>query len=424
MKRANEPFSIPPHASAFITVESSGRASKPDASSATSAGTNTAVQPSVTSTSNRTGTVILPTAPSSVALRTPASDQGNRNVFEDTTLVREVRSKVSKGHFVWKDVELSLNAQPRKDFLIVSLYEIEAQRGADGRWSGITDMIMDAIGMDAMLAQKWPGNKSLIRILAGLKNHTWLDLALAAQSGLQSLQIHDALGRTPLHIAVGHGTKKVVRAILAFDDDAGSLRLRKTEKKNHIPLHIACAHGHGSIVALLLKIKGKEQCLTADKYNLLPIHAAVTSGTGDGVLQHLLAQCAAEQVCALTSSGTNAMMLAAITQSPKAVKRLLDVTGTLNGQLGVRDENGCNAIDHARETGNAVVIALLEAAMRGLPAGPSSTAGTASASTTTATHLQPAVGTEPPVPLTPNPPMPAPAVQLDFSDTEEDDSAL
>jgi hypothetical protein len=424
MKRANESLSIPSHGSAFINVESSGRTSQPDARSTTSDGTNAAVQPSMTSTSNRTGTAILPATPSTIALRTPASAQGNRDVFADTTFVREVQSKVSKGRFVWKDAELSLTAQARKDFLIVSLYEIEAQRGADGRWSGVTDMIMDAIGMDAMLAQKWPGNKSLIRILAGLKNHTWLDLALAASSGPHFLKIYDALGRTPLHIAVSYGTKKVVRAILAFDDDAGSLRLRQTAKKNHIPLHLACANGHDSIVALLLKIKGKDQRLTPAMFNCLPIHAAVTSGTGAGVLPHLLAECAAEQVYALTSSGTNALMFAARTQSPKAIKMLLDVRGTLTGQLEARDDNGYNAIDHARDTGNADVIALLEAAMRGLPAGPSSTASTTSAITTSATHLQLAVGTEPPVPLTPIPPMPAPAVQPNFSDTEEDSSSL
>ena len=319
---------------------------------------------------------------------------------------------------------LSLTAQERKAFLIVSLYEIEAQRGADGRWNGITDMIMDAVGMDAMLAQKWPGNKSLVRILAGLKNHVWLDLALAAQSAQLSLPMHDALGRTPLHIAVSHGTKKVVQAILAFDDDAGSLRLKKTAKKNSTPLHLACAHGHASIVALLLKIKGEKQRLTAASFNSLPIHAAVAVGTGATVLQHLLAECATEQVYALTSTGTNALMIAARSQLPKAVKMLLDVPGTLAGQSGARDENGRNAIDHARATGNADVIALLEAAMQGLPAGPSSTAGATSASTMTATRQLPSVGTEPPVPLTPNPPRPAPAEQPNFSDTEDDDSFL
>lgn len=424
MKRANETFSPLSHASAFINVKSSGRTSQPDARSTTSAGTNTAVQPRVTSTSNRTGTAILPAAPSAIANRTPASERGNRDVFENTTLVREVQSQVSKGHFVWIDTMLSSNAEARKDFLIVSLYEIEAQRGADGRWSGITDMIMDAVGMDAMLAQKWPGKKSLVRILAGLKNHAWLDLALAAQSAQLSLQMHDALGRTPLHIAVSHGTKKVVQAILAFDDDAGSLRLRRTAKKNHIPLHLACAHGHDPIVALLLKIKGAEQRLTAASFNSLPIHAAVAVGTGVSVLQHLLAECATEQVYALTSSGTNALIFAARSQLPKAVKMLLDVPGTLAGQLGARDENGRNAIDHARDTGNANVIALLEAAMQGLRTGPSSAASTTSASTTTATRQLPSVGTEPPVPLTPNPPGPAPAEQPNFSDTEDDDSFL
>lgn len=420
MKRAIEPFSIPSHASAFINVESGRRTGQPDARSTASAGTIIGVQPSVTSTSNRTGTAILLVTPSAIALRTPASVQGNRDVFADTTLVGEVRSKVSKGLFVWKDAELSLTGQARKDFLIVSLHEIEAQRGADGRWSGITDMIMDVIGMDAMLAQKWPGNKSLVRILAGLKNHAWLELALAARSGPQSLQIHDAVGRTPLHIAVCHGTKKVVQVILALDDNAGSLRLQKTAKKNHIPLHIACGHGHESVVALLLKIKGKEQRLTPAMFNCLPIHSAVTDSTGAGVLPHLLAEYAAEQVHAQTSSGTNALMFAVRTQSPRAVKMLLDGPGTLGGQLEARDENGFSAIDHARDAGNAEIIALLEAAMKGLRAVPSSAASTTTTSTTAVTRLQPSVGVEPPVPLTPNPPVSA--VQ-DFSDTEEDDSS-
>lgn len=231
MKRANDTPSLPSRVSAFSKVESSGRTGQLGAISTTSTVTKPAARPSVTSTSDRTGTAILPAAPSAITHPTPASGQGKRNVFEDTTLVRDVQSKVAKGHFVWMDSLLLLNGQARKDFLIVSLNEIEAQRGADGRWSGITDKIMDAIGMDALLAQKWPGNKSLVRILAGLKNHAWLELALAARSGPQSLQIHDGLGRTPLHIAVSHGKKKVVQAILAFDDDAGSLRLRRAAKK-------------------------------------------------------------------------------------------------------------------------------------------------------------------------------------------------
>ena len=423
MKRANETLSIPSHASAFINVESSGRTGQPDAKSTTSAGTNIGVQPSVTSTSNRTGAAILPAAPSAIAVRTPASEQGNRNVFENTTLVLDVRSKVSKNNSSWMATFQSLKAQARKDFLMISLYEIEAQRGADGRWSGITDMIMDAVGMDAMLAQRWPENKSLVRILSGLRNHAWLELALAARSGPQSLQIPDALGKTPLPVAVGNGTRKVVQTILAFDDDAGSLRLRRAAKTNAIPLQIACAHGHASIVTLLLKIKGKEQRLSRDMFNRLPIHAAVVGSTGAGVLPLLLAECAAEQVHAQTSIGTNALMFAVKHQSSKAVRMLLDVPGTLAGQLEARDKNGRNAIDHARDTANADIIALLRAAMQGLHAVPSSTASTTSASTAAVTRPQPSVGIEPPVPLTPYPPTPALAIQ-DFSDTDEDDGSL
>ena len=130
-----------------------------------------------------------------------------------------------------------------------------------------------------------------------------------------------------------------------------------------------------------------------------------------------------EQVSAQTGPGWNALMFAIYAQSPKAVKMLLDVPGALAVQLGARDSEGLGAIDHARLRGNAEVIALIEAAMQTAPNGASSTASTGSTSAGNgATRLQPAVGTEPPVPMTPYPSTPAPAEQSGFSDTEDDAS--
>ncbi len=94
-------------------------------------------------------------------------------------------------------------------------------------------------------------------------------------------------------------------------------------------------------------------------------------------------------------------------------------------QLNARDSKGLGAIDHARLRGNAEVIALIEAAMQTAPTGASSTATTSSTGTGTgATRLQPAMGIEAPVPLTPYPSTPPPADQSGFSDTEDDASFL
>ena len=352
-----------------------------------------------------------------------AGDQGGVDVFDNRTLDLLVKTEISNGLPAWKETLHSLKGQERTNFLIVSFPQIAGTYGSAGHWNCAIRMIMEMVDMATMLAQKWPNNLSFLHLLAGIKDHEWIDLALARDGVPQSLHSSDMAGLTPLHWAAITGKKKVVQAMLSHDDEAGSLRLKKN-KANSIPLHMACQAGHGSTVALLLSSKGKEQRLSADSLGRFPIHSALIAG-GVGALPYLLAECAMEQVSAQAENGWNALMLAICVPSPKAVKMLLDIPGTLAVQLGARDSEGLGAIDHARLQGNAEVIALIEAAMQTAPNGASSTTSTGSTSTGNgATRLQPAVGTEPPVPMTPYPSTPAPAEQSGFSDTEDDASVL
>lgn len=362
-----------------------------------------------------------PVAQPALAPAKPAGDQGDEDIFNNEALGLQVKTKISGSSSAWTNSFFLLKGQERTDFLIVSFFHIVKTQGSNGHWNGAIRRIMETVGMDAMLAQKWPENKSFLHFLAAVKDHEWIDLALARNGVPQSLHSSDVHGNSPLHAAALMGKKKIVQAMLSHDDEAGSLRLKKT-KTNNIPLHLACQCGHSSTIALLLSSKGKEQLLSANSAGAFPIHCALFN-SGLGALPYLLAECAMEQVSTQIRDGRNALIIASRAASPKAVKMLLDIPGALDVQLGARDSEGRSAIDHARFTDNAEVIALIEAAMQTALTGAASTASTSSTSTGNgATRLQPAMGTEPPVPMTPYPSTPAPAGQSDFSDTEDDTS--
>jgi ankyrin repeat protein len=362
-----------------------------------------------------------PVAQLALAPAKPAGNQGNPDIFNDKTLDLQVKTKISGCRAGWVATVRSLKGQERTDFLIVSFFHIVKTHGSNGNWNGAIRMIIETVEMDAMLAPKWPENMSFLHLLARIKDHEWIELALARNGVPQSLQSTDERGWSPLHAAALSGKKKIVQAILSHDDEAGSLRLKKN-KENSIPLHMACQESHGSTITLLLSSKGKEQRLSANSRGCFPIHSALFN-SGVGSLPYLFAECAMEQASAQLTDGRNALMLAIQAASPKAVKMLLDIPGALAVQLGARDIDGLVAIDHARLMGNAEMIALIEAAMQTAPTGVSSTASTSSTSMGNgATRLQPAMGTEPPVPMTPYPSTPAPAEQSGFSDTEDDTS--
>jgi ankyrin repeat protein len=356
------------------------------------------------------------TAPAFVQTATvkgsPAGNQDSQDIFQNKILFNQVRSKVNEGRANWQRAKESLKGQERTNFLIVSLLRIAADKGSARHWNVVADTIIAELGTTILCAQKWPDNLTWTHVVACLKNTMWLDLALATEAGKKSLILKTCAGQTPLHVASSVGTKKAMHSILGCDDDTGSLRMKQNKFKR-IALHDTCANDHVSATLLLLGLKGREQRMSATTQGFLPIHQAFHHGASINVLPHLLAECATEQTLAQTSCGMNALMLAVKAASVDAVDMLLAVKGCLAAQLKARDNKGLAAIDHARRSGNAGVIARIDAAMQTLL--PSSS------STTTSTAAIPAAlpgndrGT---VPLTPYLPTPAAALETDFSGTD------
>ena len=362
-----------------------------------------------------------PTAPPATPPARLTGHQGGNDLFTNTALNFYVSARIPGPMSVWMKTANLLKGQERTNFLIVSFYHIVKFYDSSGIWNGVIHMIMATVDMATMLAQKWPRNLSFLHLLAALKDHEWIDLALAMDGVPQFLHSGGARGFSPLHIAASVGKKKIVQAILFHDDDAGSLRLKKNTD-NNIPLHLACLGNHGSTTALLLSRKGTEQRLSTGRDRYLPIHAALVFN-GVVVLPYLLAQCALEQVSRQTAIGRNALMLAILFAPPKAVRMLLDIPGALAVQLDARDSKGLGAIDHARVKGNVEVIALVEAAMQTVQTGAASTAITSSMSMGTgATHPYPAMGVESTAPLTPDPFMLAFEDQSGYAEADYDET--
>ena len=347
------------------------------------------------------------------ATSSTAGNEDSQNIFQDKVLVAQVKRKLSEGRANWQRVTVSLKGQAKTNFLILSLLCIAIDKGSARHWSVVADKIIDELGTTFLCAQKWPAGQTWTHLVAGLKNTKWLNLVLATVAGKKSLILKNSDGETPLFMAVTLGTRKAVQSILRCDDDTGSLRMEQN-KDRRIALHYACEADHVPAALLLLNLKGREQRMYATTYGLLPIHGALIFGANIDVLPHLLAECAMEQTLARTSHGTNALMFAAGAASVAAVDMLLAVKGSLAAQLEARDSKGLAAIDHARRSGNAEVIARIDAAMQTLQPFSSS-------STATSTAAIPAAlpgNHRGPVPLTPYPPTPAAGDETDFSDTE------
>lgn len=350
----------------------------------------------------------------------PAGRQGNGNVFEDNALLVRIKALIAEDFHVWMKNALLLKGQEKTDFLIASLYEVVRKLGWNPGWHVGLNFIMNNVGMDVLLAQKWPDDRALVSLLTGIKANQWLDQALLRGEGQRSLFVRDKTGTAPLDVAVMAGNKKAVRSILAFDDDAGTLRTSQNPRK-FIALHNMCGYIKDPIVALLLERKGREQRLSANDAGVLPIHAALFAGIGAGALPRLLAECAEEQTLAQTIDGINALMLAAANGPASAVTALLAVKGTLARQLEARDSKGNRAIYHARDSGNAEIIRLIEAAMKKPPSA-SSSATPSTTTRMTALYGLPYRGNERPVPLTPCPPTAVVVEDPGISDTEDEPS--
>jgi ankyrin repeat protein len=431
MKRSSDAVFPSVHRQTAINTAYDLRTGQQPAPSATPSGMTANTQPSIASMTNRTGGTMLPatllpvhtqpadTAPAFVQTATatdsPAGNQDGQNIFQNNILMNQVRSKLVYDRVNLKLAFDSLKGQERTNFLIVSLVCIAMDKGSARHWSVVADRIIEELGTTILFTQKWPGKLTWTHLAACLKNTKWLNLALATEAGKMSLILKNSAGQTPLHMASRFGTKKAVHSILGCDDDTGSLRMEQTNG-GHIALHDACVNNHVSAVLLLLGLKGREQRMSASTHGSLPIHGALLHGANIDVLPHLLAECASEQTLAQTSRGMNALMLAARAASADAVDLLLAVEGSLAAQLEARDSEGLAAIDHARRSGNAGVIARIDAAMQTLQ--PSSASTTTSTTSTTATPAALPANNRGPIPLMPYPPTPAVEDKTDLSDTE------
>lgn len=382
-----EPFvwPIPAHPSAFKTISTPAR----PASTA----------PAFVQTATATGS--------------PAGNQDGQDIFQNKILMNQVRIKINAGRGNFVTATGSLKGQERINFLIISLALITIDKGSARNWSVVVDRIIDELGTTILCTQKWPYGMTWTHLVACLKNPKWLNLVLATETGKKSLFLKSHAGATPLHMASRIGSRKAMQSILCCDDDAGSLRVNQQQDNKFIALHFACINDHVSAALLLLGLKGREQRMSAATDGSLPIHRALQHGANINVLPHLLAECATEQTLAQTSPGMNALMYAARAASVAAVDLLLAVEGSLAAQLAARDNEGLAAIDHARRSGNAAVIARIDAAMQTLQSSSSSTS-----TSTAATSAALRVNNQGPVPLTPYPPTPAAGDGTDFSDTD------
>jgi ankyrin repeat protein len=258
--------------------------------------------------------------------------------------------------------------------MIASLQEIKGRHRLDWSWFGAVNMIVSSVGMDRLLAHRWPDNSSLVSILVRLMPNSWLDQALAQDAGRKSLREANVHGWTPLHHATAASSTKAVRKILLLDDEMGTLRLHQTKLKR-IALHNACMTNNAKVVDLLLERNGKEQRLSCCKIHCMPIHLAAGIGADGCILQRLLAEHAAEQTLARTLVlNRNALMCAVAAKAPSLVRQLLAVETTLADQLEAIDSRGQAAADYAREVGDADIIRQIASASRSLSLASSSAA--------------------------------------------------
>jgi hypothetical protein len=355
----------------FAPIDSStSRASQPPvtARASNAAGAAAVSQPQLRSTTARIGIPVMPAAlgplqpqPVLVAqhfVYPPPLQPADPKVHHhhQQPLIDQIRASINRGVGSWMKTAISLKDQERTNFMIASLHEVIRSYRLSSSWFGPVNMIMGSVGMDRLLAHRWPGDAGLVSILVRLMPNRWLDQALAHDAGRMSLREANVVGWTPLDHAVAASSTKAVRQILPFDDEMGTLRLHQSQAKR-IALHIACLTNNAKVVDLLLERNGKAQRLSFCDGQCMPVHFAAGIGADARILQRLLAEHATEQTLAKTLVlNRNALMFAVAAKAPSLVRQLLAVETTLADQLEARDCNGQRAVDYARDAGDADII--------------------------------------------------------------------
>ncbi|KAF5277672.1 hypothetical protein FQA39_LY18441 [Lamprigera yunnana] len=99
-----------------------------------------------------------------------------------------------------------------------------------------------------------------------------------------NVNVHNAEGYTPLHVAAKYGRLTILRLLL----DEGAVVNVKTSKEQHTPLHLACQHQQIQVVRELLKCGGCTVDVQDVRAELLLIHGCnvrIKNANGNTALQ-------------------------------------------------------------------------------------------------------------------------------------------
>jgi hypothetical protein len=341
----------------------------------------------------------------------PLPPAGADHVFADAALVQRAAQVVEAGPAKWRDEVDSLAGEARNRFIIASIPAIAKRPSPMPRAFGaLMNKFAHDVGVERLLAQKWPGNANALSWFTECGWNAVLVAALKTNGGKALLRPSGSLADTALHIAARCGNLRAVEIILEHEDDEGSLCMRPG-KNALLPAHHAAGAGSDAALALLLRRKGREQRLAlVEPQGCLPLHLALQNSGDGATVALLLADCAEEQVLHQLRATRNIPLMSAVYyRLADCVKPLLAVNAVLPQQLTMRNAEGKNALEIARESGDAEITALIEEAMRTLPAASLSEASrsaTTSTSATTTTSSAPPQGDDAPVPMTPFPQTP------------------
>lgn len=341
----------------------------------------------------------------------PLPPAAANHVSADAALVQRAAQLVEASLAKWRNEVDSLAGVARNRFIFASIPAITKRPLPMRRALGaLMNKFAADVGVERLLAQKWPGNANALFWFIQCGWNAMLATALKTNGGKALLRPSGNLADTALHVAARFGNVKAVEIILEHDDDEGSLCMRPGIS-TMLPAHYAAASGSDAALALLLRRKGREQRLAVlESTGNLALHLAIHNN-GDGAsVALLLADCAEEQALHQSRTGlTIPLMLAVNYRLADCVKALLAVKTVLPQQLRMRNADGRNVLEMARESGDAEIIALIEEAMRSLPAASLSEAShsaTTSTSATTTTSSALPQGDDAPVPMTPYPQTP------------------
>ncbi|KAF4458741.1 ankyrin repeat [Fusarium albosuccineum] len=156
------------------------------------------------------------------------------------------------------------------------------------------------------------------------------------------IHLRDAMGRTPLHYAVGSDDQESAKELLKFNASSNAADIRDLT-----PLHYACKYGHTKMVDLLLSRRAKVD--TQDHDGLSPLHLAALEGH-DKVAEKLMKFQASTRL--RDNYGRLPIHCAAMNGHDSLVKRLIADEKAI-------DSRGRTALHHAAWFGKINILNML-----------------------------------------------------------------